>query len=64
MDQELTSYSHDLKKDIKARHDSEKYYGVDKWVAGHRNGATGLQHPYTDDINSRSSVFASDGRTG
>ncbi|KAF4265870.1 hypothetical protein CNMCM8812_002964 [Aspergillus fumigatus] len=49
--------NHDLKKDIQARHDSEKYYGFDKWVAGHRNGATGLQHPYTDDINTYKSAI-------
>ncbi|PLB43778.1 hypothetical protein P170DRAFT_441227 [Aspergillus steynii IBT 23096] len=40
----------DLNKDIKARHDSEDHYGFDVWVAGHRNGQSGLENPHTDDI--------------
>ncbi|KAE8373411.1 hypothetical protein BDV26DRAFT_285137 [Aspergillus bertholletiae] len=40
----------DLKKDIKARHDGEQKYGFDVWFAGHRNGASGLQNPNTQDI--------------
>ncbi|RHZ57468.1 glycoside hydrolase family 134 protein [Aspergillus thermomutatus] len=47
----------DLKKDVKARHDGEKHYGFDIWVAGHRNGASGLQNPYTDDINTYKSAI-------
>ncbi|EAW23603.1 glycoside hydrolase family 134 protein [Aspergillus fischeri NRRL 181] len=48
--------NHDLEKDIKARHDSEEHYGFDTWVAGHRNGASGLDEPYTDDINTYKSA--------
>ncbi|CEI91560.1 hypothetical protein RMCBS344292_05844 [Rhizopus microsporus] len=40
----------DLKADIKARHESQKFYGTDKWFGGHRNGETGLNNPYTEDI--------------
>ncbi|KAG1374601.1 hypothetical protein G6F61_009183 [Rhizopus arrhizus] len=40
----------DLKADIKARHDSQNFYGTDKWFAGHRNGQSGLSNPYTQDI--------------
>ncbi|KAG1140365.1 hypothetical protein G6F38_009161 [Rhizopus arrhizus] len=36
-----------LMKDTKARQESEKHYGTDKWFGGHRNGETGLNHPYT-----------------
>jgi hypothetical protein len=42
--------SSDLAKDIKARHDGQDYFGYDVWFAGHRNGASGIQNPYTDDI--------------
>ncbi|KAE8352480.1 hypothetical protein BDV28DRAFT_148991 [Aspergillus coremiiformis] len=41
----------DLGKDIKARHDGEAKYGFDTWFAGHRNGASGLQNPNTQDIS-------------
>ncbi|PKY04662.1 hypothetical protein P168DRAFT_326474 [Aspergillus campestris IBT 28561] len=41
----------DLGKDIQARHDSEEFYGFDKWCGGHRNGETGLGNPDTDDIH-------------
>lgn len=30
------------------------YYGDSKWFAGHRNGASGLANPDTEDINSES----------
>ncbi|GKZ98009.1 hypothetical protein AnigIFM59636_001833 [Aspergillus niger] len=40
----------DLDTVVKARHDSEEYYGLDKWCAGHRNGASGLANPNTSDI--------------
>ncbi|CAO3674043.1 unnamed protein product [Rhizopus stolonifer] len=40
----------DLKADIKARQDSQNYYGADKWFAGHRNGQSGLSQPHTQDI--------------
>jgi hypothetical protein len=43
--------SSDLKKDIKARHDGQKHYGYDVWFAGHRNGANGVENPYTVDIH-------------
>ncbi|KAG1516086.1 hypothetical protein G6F52_009526 [Rhizopus delemar] len=39
-----------LKADIKARQESQKFYGTDKWFAGHRNGQSGLSNPYTQDI--------------
>ncbi|KAL3467186.1 hypothetical protein BJX64DRAFT_283911 [Aspergillus heterothallicus] len=37
--------------DVASRWDCQGYYGVDKWFAGHRNGASGLSNPNTDDIN-------------
>ncbi|KAJ5184608.1 hypothetical protein N7491_007521 [Penicillium cf. griseofulvum] len=40
----------DLGKDIKARHEGEEHYGYEIWFSGHRNGATGVQNPGTDDI--------------
>lgn len=39
-----------LAQDIKARQESQNYYGADKWFAGHRNGQSGLNNPYTQDI--------------
>lgn len=39
-----------LKEDIKTRQESQNYYGADKWFGGHRNGETGLNNPYTQDI--------------
>ncbi|CEG81953.1 hypothetical protein RMATCC62417_16090 [Rhizopus microsporus] len=39
-----------LQQDIKARQESQNYYGPDKWFAGHRNGESGLSNPYTQDI--------------
>ncbi|KAJ5178032.1 uncharacterized protein N7500_000731 [Penicillium coprophilum] len=36
--------------DVASRWDCQGYYGYDKWFAGHRNGASGLQDPYTKDI--------------
>ena len=42
--------SSDLAKDIKARHDGQNHYGYDVWFAGHRNGNSGIQNPYTQDI--------------
>lgn len=32
----------------------QNYYGLDRWVAGHRNGASGLANPNTQDIQSKS----------
>ncbi|KAI8334600.1 hypothetical protein BC941DRAFT_356296 [Chlamydoabsidia padenii] len=37
--------------DIHARQDSQNYYGIDKWFGGHRDGESGVNNPYTDDIN-------------
>jgi len=42
--------SSNLTKDIKARHDGQKHYGYDVWFAGHRNGQSGINNPYTQDI--------------
>jgi hypothetical protein len=44
----------DLYADVAARWDCQNYYGESKWFAGHRNGASGLANPNTDDINSKS----------
>ncbi|KAL4746647.1 hypothetical protein BDW72DRAFT_197495 [Aspergillus terricola var. indicus] len=44
--------------DIASRWDCQEYYGVDLWFAGHRNGASGLSNPNTDDINNyKSAVY-------
>ena len=43
-------YSSDIHADVAARWDCQEYYGRDKWFAGHRNGESGLNDPYTDDI--------------
>ncbi|KAK3904060.1 hypothetical protein C8A05DRAFT_42829 [Staphylotrichum tortipilum] len=40
----------DVYADVASRWDCQEYYGYDKWMAGHRNGATGLNNPYTQDI--------------
>lgn len=42
--------SWDIYADVASRWDCQNYYGYDKWFAGHRNGATGLNDPYTPDI--------------
>ncbi|KFZ02892.1 hypothetical protein V502_11421 [Pseudogymnoascus sp. VKM F-4520 (FW-2644)] len=39
-----------LKQDIQCRHESESFYGFQTWVAGHRNGKSGLANPGTSDI--------------
>ncbi|KFY24696.1 hypothetical protein V493_05084 [Pseudogymnoascus sp. VKM F-4281 (FW-2241)] len=39
-----------LQQDINCRHESESFYGSQTWVAGHRNGASGLANPDTSDI--------------
>jgi hypothetical protein len=39
-----------LAQDIKARQESQKFYGPDKWFGGHRNGESGLNNPHTQDI--------------
>ena len=45
--------SSDLNLDISARHTCQDYYGYDTWVAGHRNGQSGLENPGTADIQSK-----------
>lgn len=40
----------DLYADIQCRKECEGYYGFDRWYAGHRNGETGLNNPWTADI--------------
>ncbi|KAJ9648888.1 hypothetical protein H2199_000801 [Coniosporium tulheliwenetii] len=42
--------SWDLNADVTARRECQDYYGYDKWFAGHRNGASGLNNPNTQDI--------------
>jgi hypothetical protein len=39
-----------LAADIQCLHESQSYYGVDRWFAGHRNGSSGLANPNTADI--------------
>jgi len=39
-----------LNADVTARRECQNYYGYDKWFAGHRNGASGLSNPNTQDI--------------
>ncbi|KAI0182359.1 hypothetical protein EV127DRAFT_378887 [Xylaria flabelliformis] len=41
----------DIYPDVASRWDCQEYYGYDVWFGGHRNGASGLANPYTDDIN-------------
>jgi hypothetical protein len=40
-----------LALDVTTRKNAQNYYGWDKWAGGHRNGQTGLNSPYTSDIN-------------
>ncbi|KAI8329712.1 hypothetical protein BC941DRAFT_442219 [Chlamydoabsidia padenii] len=47
-----------LADDIKSRKQSQRHYGTDKWFGGHRNGETGLNNPYTEDItNYKNAVY-------
>ncbi|KAJ3050402.1 hypothetical protein HK097_008637, partial [Rhizophlyctis rosea] len=39
-----------LQADISCLHECQGYYGTDRWFAGHRNGASGLSNPNTQDI--------------
>ncbi len=48
--------SWDVYADVASRWDCQEYYGYDKWMAGHRNGETGLNNPYTTDINNYKSA--------
>ncbi|KAF8059827.1 hypothetical protein FPV67DRAFT_339557 [Lyophyllum atratum] len=44
--------------DISSRHESQNYFGEGIWFAGHRNGATGLSNPNTQDIqNYKDAVY-------
>ncbi|RBQ77978.1 hypothetical protein FVER14953_09417 [Fusarium verticillioides] len=40
----------DIYADVASRWDCQEYYGYDKWFASHRNCATGLSNPNTEDI--------------
>ncbi|EEU33800.1 uncharacterized protein NECHADRAFT_89135 [Fusarium vanettenii 77-13-4] len=40
----------DIYADVASRWDCQNYYGYNMWFAGHRNGATGLSNPNTEDI--------------
>ncbi|QGI82479.1 hypothetical protein CEK25_009208 [Fusarium fujikuroi] len=44
------THSSDIYADVASRWDCQGYYGYDRWFAGHRNGATGLSNPNTEDI--------------
>ncbi|KAF1358640.1 hypothetical protein EJ07DRAFT_122702 [Lizonia empirigonia] len=39
-----------LEADVQCLKDCQSYYGRDKWLAGHRNGESGLNNPDTQDI--------------
>ncbi|KAF2023703.1 hypothetical protein EK21DRAFT_118495 [Setomelanomma holmii] len=39
-----------LNADVQCLSECQSYYGRDRWLAGHRNGATGLANPNTQDI--------------
>jgi hypothetical protein len=45
--------SSNLNADVQCLKDCQSYYGQNKWLAGHRNGETGLNNPNTQDINSK-----------
>jgi hypothetical protein len=51
-DESTNGPSNNVYADVASRWDCQEYYGVDKWFAGHRNGASGLANPNTADINS------------
>ncbi|KAH7231519.1 hypothetical protein FSOLCH5_005038 [Fusarium solani] len=40
----------DIYADVASRWDCQNHYGYNTWFAGHRNGATGLKDPNTEDI--------------
>ncbi|PVF96535.1 hypothetical protein CPB86DRAFT_786895 [Serendipita vermifera] len=42
--------NYNLCLDIQLRHESQNYFGEGQWFAGHRNGESGLNNPYTQDI--------------
>ncbi|KAF7670604.1 hypothetical protein GT037_011280 [Alternaria burnsii] len=39
-----------LNADVQCLNECQSYYGQNKWIAGHRNGETGLNNPNTQDI--------------
>ncbi|MFL6126256.1 hypothetical protein [Actinophytocola sp.] len=41
----------DLGADVTCVHNSQSYYGINKWFGGHRNGETGVNNYNTTDIN-------------
>ena len=43
--------NNNLAADVKCLNESQAYYGLDRWFAGHRNGSSGLSNPNTADIN-------------
>ena len=43
--------NNNLSWDIQCRHTSQNYFGIDKWFGGQRDGQTGLNNPYTQDIS-------------
>jgi hypothetical protein len=47
-----------LSADISCLHQSQSYWGISTWFAGHRNGSSGLSNPNTADINAyRTGVY-------
>ncbi|MFE7672628.1 carbohydrate-binding domain-containing protein [Streptomyces albidoflavus] len=42
--------NHDLGADLTCLHQNQAHYGLTTWFAGHRNGASGLENPDTQDI--------------
>ena len=50
--------NNNLNADIACRQQSQAYYGLDRWFAGHRYGARGLDNPNTADIRAyRDAVY-------
>ncbi|CCX33950.1 hypothetical protein FPQ18DRAFT_288150 [Pyronema domesticum] len=45
-----------LGADIFCRHQSQEFYGFEKWFGGHRNGQSGISNPNTKDINNYKSA--------
>lgn len=40
----------DLNADVGCLKECQSFFGMDRWLAGHRNGETGLNNPDTQDI--------------
>jgi hypothetical protein len=49
----VTTDSSNLNADVQCLNECQSYYGQNKWIAGHRNGETGLNNPNTQDIRSK-----------